>query len=726
MLADKIHLDFETRSPLDIKKVGAWVYSKHPLTDIISIAFALNASPVKHIGYGACLSLGYEATYTHNHVLNELIEYAANPNILFYAHNAFFEQSIWRNILVARYGFPEIPIRRWRCTAAKAANMSLPRHLGGVTKILNLPIQKDEEGGKIMLTLSKPRQFKNSREIVFWTPEDRPGDFERLYSYNIQDVDAERCVDNALPELPDKEQRVWFLDQEINMRGVRLDLPAIHRILEFIDTTTTRLKAEFQQITNGTVEKPTQVVLFRQWLFNNHGVDLPNLQKNTVLKALLNHELPMQARRALEIRRALSMISTSKYEAMLTRVDNADARLRDILLFYAAITKRWGGRGVQPQNFPRGSVDSNQCIEIIMRHLYDWFIQCYSPMEAFSSCVRGMLIPSPGNDLFVGDFSSIEAMVSAWVAGDEKKLTMFRDKVEIYCVGASKIFDRPITKADKYERLIGKVGELALGYNGGIGAYGGMAKQYDDPATRQPLSLLPAYEALWHRTTEEEQQRARRAYSMYIKKAEREDDPDPLGERSGLIADIIKQRWRAENYDIVQYWEELDEAAIEAVLSGEKQIVGGNGRPEIVYGTIPAPGGVHLLCKLPSGNCIVYPFAKVSVKETPWGSKKHTLSYRGHTEDNEWEWVRIWTYGGKLMENVVQAISRDLLAEAMVRLDDAGYKIVLHVHDEIVSDVPPGFGNIEHYKQLMEVVPDWATGIPVRVEAWQGKRYKKG
>lgn len=724
----RVHLDFETRSQLSVTDAGGWAYSIHPTTDILCISYAVDDEPVVLVDYESVQnwSMFSKSVFVGSPIegkdpdASPLEKLAADPDVIFYAHNAFFEQCIWRNMMVKRYGFSTIPVNRWRCTAAKAAAMSLPRDLDGVTQALELPVKKDNEGHKIMMKLSRPRRGKFGGELVFWEPNDCPDDFQRLYEYNMQDVNAERWVDHTLPDLNAFEQQVWVLDQEINFRGVQLDVPAIHRIMDFIEKTVTELTHEFQAITDYCLEGPSQIVRFREWLAEN-DCDMPNLQAPTVDKRIAAKIDGPKVIRALQLRRALSKISTSKYTAMLNRVDSGDGRLRDILLYCAAITKRWGGRGVQLHNMPRGTVNSDVCIDTILNNPYDWFKALYGDMmAAYSSCTRGTITASPGCELFVGDFSAIEACGVSWLAGQQSALDVFHSGRDVYCEEATGIYSRPVTKEDKYERGVGKVAILALGYNGGIRALASMARNLS-------ISLAPAYDSLWGRATEDEKKKARTAYDGYLTRAEKADEPDPLDRASGYAADIIKQRWRAKNPQIVKYWNDIEYAAIQAVLTGKKHTVeteenedGVLVRPQITFGM----RGQDLLCKLPSGNCIVYPFARISNKETSWGQKKLTLSYRTKDEEN-FQFMRTFTYGGKLVENITQAVARDLLAAALLRIDAARYPIVLHVHDEIVADVPHGFGDLDNFESIMAIIPEWAAGFPIKVEAWKGHRYKK-
>lgn len=716
----QVHLDFETRSLLSVSDVGGWVYAAHPTTDIICAAYAVDDEPVVSIkrdtfGLYDVAGLGQ---------LEALYAFAEDPEVIFCAHNAGFEINMWR-LMVRKYGAPPIDPKRWRCTAAKAAFMSLPRKLEQVLEVLKAPFQKDMVGNKSMLKLSRPRRGKKyADDVVFWEPEDASEDFEKTYAYNITDVEGERWLDNTLPDLNPREQRLWHLDQEINTRGLYLDVPTINQILKFIDITVSQLSEEFNTITG--LNKPTQTAKLREWLLEK-GFDFPNLQKATVDKAIKQTVLPDEIKRVLELRQYLSKASTAKYTAMLDRVDMTDNRLREMFLIYAAITKRWGGRGVQLQNLPRGTVKSDTCIDIISYDDYAMFCGFYpDQMAAYSSSIRGAITASPDHSLYVGDFNAIEARVLAWLAGQQDVLEVFINDQDPYCEEATKIYNELVTKKDFFKRLIGKVSILALGYQGGIGAFSSMAKNYN------LHNIQEAYNAIWPYASEDEQRKARASYNRYLARHEREaeDGDEPYDRASGYAADIIKQRWREKNNLIVRYWNDIERAAIAAVLTGEKQFVGNIGfddngpginRPLITFGMY----GEHLLCKLPSGNCLVYPFAQVSQEETPFGGKKYTLSYKAQNEKN-YQYGRTWTYGGKLVENITQSIARDCLADALLRVDEAGYYIVGHVHDEIIGDIPIGFGSIEEYESLMSVVPDWAEGLPIKVEVWNGHRYKKG
>ena len=691
-MTSRFHFDYETRSTVDLKAVGGYEYSRHPSTDVLCVAWKID---------GGVVNLDTPP-------FSDFVAAFSAFDGLFFAHNAFFEQCITHHTMHRRYGCPIYPIERYRCTAAKAAAMGLPRDLETVAELLELPVKKDMGGNRIMRKLSAPRRLK-SDELVWWTPETAPDDFQKLYAYCKTDVEAEYYLDHALPDLSAREQRIWFLDQKINFRGVCVDIPAVRTILGHVEKTKTELVSEFKVATNYEVLKPTQRDVLHKWLIRE-GLDVPDIQAGTLDKALRDvPDIKPHVRRAVELRRMASKTSTAKYEAMLSRASHVDGRLRDILLYSAAITHRWGGRGVQLQNLPRPKVDSDTAIRTMLYTDYEWLKDVYpNLMDVYSSAIRGMLIPSPGNRFKVGDFSSIEAMVNAWLAGQESTLELFRNNEDVYCDEASYTYGFKVTKAHKYERSVGKVEILAFGYQGGIGAMATMSKGYG-------VSLLPAYDILWPTATTDEQTAAHKSYKRYLGRESQKEHPDPIAEPEGLIADVLKQRWRAKNSAIVEWWSILQSAATDAILSGQKIRAG-----RLVF----AMHKGSLVCKLPSGNTIVYPKARVVLKDNDWGGKSQTIKYYG-TDPITGRPGWTYTYGGKLCENVTQAVSRDLLADAMVRADDAGFDIAFHVHDEIATDDDDDSLSLEYFEQVMSEVPAWAGDLPIRVEVFACERYRK-
>lgn len=699
----RVHLDFETRSRLDITKVGGCLYAAHPSTSILCLAYAINDDDVVYWERGTIeyydAGPGMEC--------EELAYLAADPEVEFAAHNAAFEQAIWESIMVRRYGLMPIPRSRWVCTAAKAATYGLPRKLEKCGAALDLTEKKDMDGHRVMQKLSRPRKPSKANPKLWWEPEDAPEDFEKLYAYNVQDVIVEREIDKCLRDLSPMERRVWQIDQRMNQEGVRLDLTAINRAVEYIDLAKKELVEEFVTITEGDVQTPNQHAKLMGWL-EYKGLYLPDLQAPTIDKTLDKHKsgeavLADNVHRILQIRRLVGKKSVAKYPEMIRRSDEWGI-LRDILLYYAAHTGRWGGRGVQLQNLPRPQINVITGVDALLSLDYEGFHLIYDDIiTTLSYLLKGMIISHEGYDLLVADFAQIEARVLAWLAGQLDVLDTFARGDDIYCVEASKIYCRPITKDQSEERQVGKVSILALGYEGGIAAFGSMAKNYR-------VDITPVYDTLWYDATVDEREKAEWSYHHYLKRA-----TDPMNEKAAKASDIIKQRWRVGNPKIVQLWKDLNNAAIEAVCTRKPVHCG-----RLVFFLNGAGRKQFLHCKLPSGRPLSYHMPSVKVKGKG-------MELRFWTENPKtFRYEETGLYGGILAENITQAVSRDLLAEALVRLEDAEYPGAAHIHDEVLSHVPEDFGSLHEFEQIMVQTPAWAKGLPIKADGWRGKRYKKG
>lgn len=658
----KITLDFETQSRANLKKVGAFVYSEDPSTRAACLAVQ------DHFG-GMPFFFNFEDIQEKFKNLDEYFQSFWIENVrkgtIFSAHNAFFEQCIYNNVLVKRQGWPPIPLHQWRCTAAKAAIMSLPRSLAGAGEALKLSVQKDLKGHIAMMKLCKPRKKDNE----FWTPETAPQDFAILYAYCKRDVEAEVALDKALPDLPPSEQELWFLDQKINQRGVCVDMPVVKKIIQIREKETAKMLKEVDSLTEGLIESTTQ----RQALLNylaDEGYDLPDLRSATVEEYLSEGKVNGDCKRLLEIRRALSKSSTAKYNKFLERTSH-DNRVRDLYLYSGAGTRRWTGVGIQPQNFPRGNVkDIAEAIERIkssstldLKLLYG---DNLGPL--FASCLRGMLIATPGFELFQQDFSAIETRVLWWLAGNEEGLKIFGNGEDPYIDMAAYVFNKPWHQVSDEERQLGKAIILGCGYQMGAPKF---------LATCETMYRIKLTEA-----------QAKNAVNAY----------------------------RTKHAAVPKFWENINNATKAAVEN--KDTTYRVGRIRI------RSNGKWLQIRLPSGGKISYAYPKVEWQITQWGSNSRVVSYWAPNPKTK-KWNKETTYGGKLVENIVQAASRDLLAEAMMRAEAKGYRVLMHSHDEIVSETKLGVGSNEEFGRIVSESPDWAVGLPIESKGWSGLRYKK-
>lgn len=426
-----IHIDFETRSEVSVWDVGAWAYSCHPSTEVLCIAYARDDGEIfleNNPGAGMPLF----------------------GNGVFIAHNAFFERCIWENVLCKKYKWPFMPAQ-WQCSAAMAAAHALPRSLAGCAEALGLDVSKDMAGKRIMMKMSKPRKpTKNNPSKWFEDPKD----FEKLYEYCKNDVEVERAIHKKLRGLNPTEQKVWVLDQTINVRGVPVDLPAVNSAINIIDQYSKKLINRVKVVSNGKLDGVSRREQVLRWI-EKQGVTLPDYTKQTLKEVLKDTSLPANVREVLNIRLQLGKTSLKKLEAMVNSA-SADGRIRDTLMYHGASTGRWSGKIVQMQNLPKGSIkDTDDCIDIILQNDLSLMEMCYPDvMGAISSCIRGMIKAPKGHDLIVADFAAIEARVVLWLADDKLGLEFYKRGEDLYVDIARKIYNKQSIAPS--ERQLGK------------------------------------------------------------------------------------------------------------------------------------------------------------------------------------------------------------------------------------------------------------------------------
>lgn len=669
-------LDYETRSEIDLKKVGAYEYARHLSTQILCVSWRVGSKgELKHQLENNWPAKVWSPAGKFNDDFKDFVRLLSSSNHKLIAHNAFFEQMVTRFVLprlstLLQY-MPLIPHDRWHCTAAGARALALPGHLEGAALALNLPVKKDMEGRKLVLKMCKPRKATKSNSKKW---HDSKADLKRLMQYCQTDVDAETHLFLQLPDLHPTERKVWLLDQKINSRGFKVDRPLVLNALKMIDMETRVLNIETNNLTNGELSSATQRNAALSWL-EKQNVFLPDLRAKTVADTLKDSGgVKGPARRLLEIRQSISKTSTAKYEAFEQR-SRTDGRLRDILVYHTASTGRWGGSGVQPQNFYRPTMhqkDVEHAVKLIREEgveALNWINTLYgSPMEVLANCLRSVIIAPEDKELFCADYAAIEARVLAWIAKHEVGLKAFRENQPIYELMAMVIYNLDhLEQVTKAQRQVGKQSELGCGYGMGWKKFMATCENFGIPVTEQ-------------------------------------------------LAKTAVNAYRSTHQPVVKCWSNLERASILAVRNPGKRFK--------VNCTTWWVDKNFLWCGLPSGRKLAYYGPEIQYKTTPWNEKRPVLYHYGVNPLSR-AWELGGTYGGRLTENVVQAVARDFMAAAMLRLDEKGYETVLTVHDEDLAERVKGEGSVDEFTSLMAEIPPWGAGCPIKVEGWSGPRYRK-
>lgn len=644
--------DYETRSTLDLRDVGAWRYATHSETAIWCCAYAVDDGPIGLWTPG-------------DPVPSEFITAAENPDWLVCAFNDAFERLIEDHIMAPRYGWPVVPIERHRCLQAAALSLALPGSLDGAARALNLEQQKDVVGHKLMMQMARPRRPRRDEDPsgIYWF--DDQARLERLYDYCRQDVAAERALHAKVGFLSEPEQSLWELDAKINARGIYIDGALLGAAIQVAEAAQRELNVELEDITGGAVSSVNQVDALMEWLAA-HDCVVSSMQKPVLRKALTRTKIPAEARRAIELRLDGAHAAANKLETMRAW-RNGDGRVRYAFRYHGASTGRWTSHGIQLQNMKRPVVaDMDAAIAAVgtgdLKHLRSKYPQ---PMSVIGDITRGLICAQPGHRLIAADFSGVESRITAWLSGQDSKLEQWAKfdrtqdpRDEPYFINGHKIFGLPEAEA----RAPGKTGDLAFGFMGGHGAWLRLAPE-GDTSTKEDIEKR-------------------------------------------------KQAWRDAHQSTVRLWYMLDKAAITAVR---------------YPGTMPTAKRVTFKCDdtflrmtLPSGRELSYPFPKLKTN-----SRGHAVVSFMDNELGKWVECRHGqgAYGGTWTENAVQAVARDLFAAAMPRLEAAGYKIVLHIHDEVVAEMPDGFGSAEEFLKIIATPPPWAEGLPIAAKVRNGPRF---
>ena len=639
----RLVLDLETTSTADLRLTGAQAYAEHPETRVTVLCYAIDDEPV--------------VTVTDLGRVHSIFTQTVRGGATIVAHNYLFEFNVYHHKLVP-LGWPVIPLRQWSCTMARAYVAGYPGSLELAGKAARIAMQKDTGARDLMLRMARPRTL--TPEITWWH-ETSPEHFKRLCDYCVTDVEAERALDRAVPELSPRERAIFECDHRLNQRGLAIDLVLVDRLAALAEAAKTQLTAKLIRVTNGQVTTPNQVARLREWLAFQ-GLQTDDLRRNTVRALLVRQDLSKPVREALQARLDASRSSTAKLAA-IAAARSPDGRVKGAFQYYGANrTGRWAGRRVQPQNLYRGSIDDVPAAiaNILGSPVSPADLEALYPdsaMGVVASCLRSTIIAAPGNRLVIIDLSQIEARVLAWLAGESASLDCFRRGDDIYVDTARRVGSR--------SRQLGKVLVLACGF--------GMA------AIRFQLTAAGF----------------------------------------GLILDLptcetMVKAWREANKRIVHLWWELHRALLRIVLEPPGAVIRYDRNL-----TLKRVKGAVLL-QLPSGRHLVYRRAHLMENE----AGHNEFCYMG-SGGGGWQLQRSWP--GKIVENVVQAIARDVLCDAMIELDRAGVPLVATVHDELVAEVPERDADRIYtlMRDAMRRAPAWAPDLPMDAAGFIAARYHK-
>ena len=645
----ELGIDIETYSSNDLPDCGVYKYVEAEDFTILLFAYSWDGSPA------VCVDLA-----SGEELPSEVFEALTDPSVTKTAFNASFER-----ICIQKHFGIRLDVRQWKCTMVRAARMGLPLSLGQCAEVLRIEEGKMTEGKALIRLFSQPS--RSGKRVL---PSDKPDKWEVFKLYNARDVDVEQAVLAKVRRLEPAEfdELLYIADQNINDRGVLIDLTLVKNAKRFDDTYKAELLEEAKTLTG--LENPNSVSQLKEWIQKTTGIKPDTLRKGDLDELESRFRWSKKVSRMFALRRELGKTSNKKYGAMLSCVC-ADGRIHGLLQFCgAARTGRWAGRLVQVQNLPQNHLDSlDDARRLVKDGDYEEFAMSYASVSStLSELIRTSFVAAPGHTFHVCDFSAIEARVIAWYAGEKWVLDVFRTHGKIYEATASQMYHVPIEEITKMDprRQKGKIATLALGYGGGISALEAMG-----------------------------------------------------GKRIGLSEDEMKEivkMWRRSNPNIVRFWETVERCAVRAIRDKSEQPILANRGLEFSY-----RWGM-LLVTLPSGRTICYPRARIGT-ESDWRGEHDIIEYEGLNQTTK-KWESIRTYGGKLVENIVQATARDILGMVILKAEERGFPIVFHIHDEIIVEASPE-QTLEQIEAIFSEPLPWCRDLPLKGAGYSTQYYLK-
>lgn len=706
-------LDTETYSECDLKSHSTHRYAAHPSTEITVAQWALNDDEPSV----------WDVTdkNANPQLWGALRVYLEDPDVIIVAHNSHFDRTVIRHV----WGV-DIPVERWRDTMIKAMAHGLPGALEKIGDVLGLPVDlaKDKRGKQLIQMFCKPAP--KGQLLRRKTRHSHPEEWAEFLEYSRQDIIAMREIDKRLPTWNYREGgselALWHLDQQINDRGFAVDLELARAATAAAELEKVRLKDKAYEASYGDVTSVSKRDELLRHIVEFYGVTLPDLKADTLKRRLEDPELPEGVKLLLSIRLEATKTSTAKYKA-LTNATSDDGRLRNTLQFAGAQrTARWAGRVFQPQNMPRPNIQlvadhfgvPFKKAEDLLPEYLDLGIEALKGgvadltfddvMGLTANTVRGCIVAPQGKKLCIADLSNIEGRVLAWVAGEDWKLKAFADfdagvGEDLYKVAYGRSFNIDPKDAVGQKRQIGKVMELGLGYEGGVAAFLTFAAVYQ-------MDLEELADAV-HTTAPKEA--IAQAYNIY-EWAEKKRRTLGLPKNIYVACEVLKASWRAAHPQTKSLWKDTGDAVRSAIAN-----------PGVTFDVRMLKirrDGAWLRIRLPSGRYLCYLQPRVEEGDQ--------ITYMGVNQYTR-RWGRIKTYGGKLVENIVQAIARDVLAQNMSLIESCGYEIVLSVHDELLTETPddPSMYSHEGLSAMMSHNPPWAKGLPLSAAGFETTRYRK-
>lgn len=727
-----LFLDLETFSEADLKKVGSYAYAEHPSTEILLAIYAIDDGPVVCWDCTCGSPMPDELRKALRHVRRHKAKIVGQNFLM-------FDRLVIRNCWDM-----ELDPRDILDTMVMAFRHSLPGSLAGLCEVLQIDetLAKDKSGKALIQRFSKPtpKNYKVRR----YNRTTHPEEWASFIKYGISDITSMREVFHAMPDWGniEFENTVLAIDQRINDRGFFVDTALANAAIDAVKQHKIELQEEANAKWGAGLTGAAFLPTLRE-LAPAH--EILNAQKSTLNDLLADDDLPDDARTIIEMRLGASSTASTKYNPLLLGL-SGDGRRRGCLQYGGASrTLRFAGKGFQPQNLARGYFSGEELetgIKMLLKGRAHW---AYDVAKLTASTVRSCIIPEPGKQLVVADYSNVEGRGLAWLAGEETALETFRSGLDIYCVTAGKMFGMEpdyIKKNRKDLRQIGKTCELALGYSGGVGAFVNMAKVTGLDLQGMAEMMKGTFpDHIWagaKKGYEYARIQEKNKKGFGGQKAERPSYDLP--KNVWLTCDSIKRMWRESHPATIRFWRELEDGAMAAIKNPGKAYWAGaevreDGRKAIkitrTRGKDGSPGW-WLKLEMPSGRILSYPGIGISVeKHTDEDSADERVEYRERirymgVNQTTRQWGKQYTYSGKLCENICQAFCRDLLANALITVEEAGWSIILHIHDEIVTEVPDTDEYSEkELERLMCILPKWAGGFPLAAEGQRLKRYAK-